>query len=344
MTNTNRVWIPDNDTRALQLHRDSIFLNCLHPSIYNPDDPDFGLKQLKAAGVSAFQLTMNSPFYSDSLTDAIKSITHWYSIIEQFQDHAILATTVEEIMQAKKDGKVAIVFGYQDPKPLEHDPKSAGMIETFHRLGVRIIQLTYQCQNYIGCGCGEPKDSGLTKFGKLFVQELNKRGIVIDLSHVGDLTSMEAIELSKHPVIFSHSAARAVFSSVRAKTDEHFRAMAKKGGVVGVIAFSPFLSDKDSTLEDFLNHIDYLANLVGVDHVGIGLDIGERKMLEDWFGQFPELRRSYSIENVYVPELEVPYKWVNITKGLVRRGYSDEEIRKVLGGNFLRVFEKVWGS
>jgi membrane dipeptidase len=155
---------------------------------------------------------------------------------------------------------------------------------------------------------------------------------------------MEAIELSEHPIIFSHSAARALFSSVRAKTDDHLKAMAEKGGVIGIIGFSPFLGANNPTIEDFLDHIDYVVDLIGVNHVGIGLDIGERKVVEDWFGMFPELQGSCSVDTIQLLDLVVPSKWVNITKGLVRRGYSDEEIRKILGENFLRVFEEVWGS
>jgi membrane dipeptidase len=344
MIHQKRARIPDDETRALSLHQSSIFFNGLQPPIYDVDDSDFGLKQLKGADVSAVSLTMNAPMYSDSLTHAIKNVALWYSIIEQYSDHAVLATTVSEIRQAKKDNKVAIVFEYQDPKPLEDQAESVTMLETFRRLGFRIIQLTYQYQNYIGSGCGELRDSGLSRFGRLFVQEMNKRRIVIDLSHVGDRTSMEAIELSEHPIIFSHSAARAVFSSVRAKTDDHLKAMAEKGGVIGIIGFSPFLGANNPTIEDFLDHIDYVVDLIGANHVGIGLDIGERKVVEDWFGMFPELQGSCSVDTIQLLDLVVPSKWVNITKGLVRRGYSDEEIRKILGENFLRVFEEVWGS
>jgi membrane dipeptidase len=227
------------------------------------------------------------------------------------------------------------------------------LLKIFYQLGLRICGLAYTRRNAFADGCGEKTDCGLSRIGELAVEEMNKLGVLIDLSHCGYTASMQAIDLSKDPVSFTHSCARGVYDHIRNLTDEQIKACAEKGGVIGVNAFSNYLHPKGlaegATVAHSLNHIDYIVNLVGVDHVGIGTDTTESRTVDEAL----ELARAY-------PELGEPPKSVtlesirkryalksimeirNYTRGLVARGYSDQEILKILGGNFLRLFKKVW--
>lgn len=206
----------------------------------------------------------------------------------------------------------------------------------------------------MGDGLGEKTNCGLSKLGVQVVEELNRLGILIDLSHSGVATTMEAMQISKDPVIFSHANARSLCDNIRNLTDEQMKALSENGGTIGILALSPFLSNRaaqtGSTMEDYLNQIDYVRDLVGVDHVSIGLDLGEASKPEDFlrlrlrYPEFP-LLDEFKRKGIYAPkELENATTLSAITKGLVTRGYSDEEIQRVLGKNALRVFRDVWGE
>jgi microsomal dipeptidase-like Zn-dependent dipeptidase len=230
------------------------------------------------------------------------------------------------------------------------------MLEVYHALGIRFMQLTYQRRNLVGDGCGERTNAGLSKFGVEVVKELNRLGIVIDLSHVGVRTTLETIELSAHPVAVTHSGVRALCDTVRNKTDEELKALAARGGVIGIPPKSGFLTEnglrEGTTIDDYIKHIDYVADLVGIDHVGIGTDVGdERKYTVERMSAFNQRYPEVAIidgdlrtEVMHTAGLQSPGTLYNITAGLVRRGYSDADIRKVLGENFARVFREVWGA
>jgi membrane dipeptidase len=211
-------------------------------------------------------------------------------------------------------------------------------------MGVRIIQLTYNERNPLGDGCTERTDAGLSDLGLEVIREMNRLGLLIDLSHVGYQTSMEAIETSHAPVIFSHSNARAICNSPRNLSDDQIRSVAARGGVVGVNDFPTFVSqDASPTIEHLLDHIDYLVHLVGDDHVGLGFDFSTET--EDDYEYFKYKQDVYPKPPwIYPSGIDGFEKIPNVTRGLVVRGYSDEAIRRILGGNFLRVFRQVWGG
>src|SRR5207249_2922710 len=174
------------------------------------------------------------------------------------------------IEAAKRAGKVAVVLQFQGGTPLDYN---ANLVEAFYRLGVRVIQLTYNERNPLGDGCTERTDAGLSDLGVRVIAEMNRLGVAVDLSHVGYRTSMEAIEASAAPVIFSHSNARAVCDSARNLTDDQMRAAAARGGVIGVNAFPAFVARHQApTVEHLLDHIEYMVRVVGDDHVGLGFD------------------------------------------------------------------------
>ena len=257
--------------------------------------------------------------------------------------------SVEDILQAKKDGKVGVVLGWQNASPIENDLKRLAL---FHALGVRIIQLTYNERNLLGNGCYERKDEGLSTFGEDAVREMNRLGILIDLSHVGDRTTLEATELSEKPVACTHANARSFHNHVRNKTDEALKSIAERGGVIGANAFPPFLRKAfESTLQDYVSAIDDLVDRVGIDHVGIGTDYtqGQPKAFFDWiFSQqgtkYQERSIAYPDPLLHPRDMETPDKFANVAYELLKRGYNQNDVAKILGGNWLRLFRDVWAE
>jgi membrane dipeptidase len=221
--------------------------------------------------------------------------------------------------------------------PLEGE---LGLLEVYYRLGIRIIQLTYHFKNVCGDGCAEPTNSGLSLFGKSLIRAMNDMGIVVDLAHVGETTEREAIKESRHPVIASHSNVHSRVPAYQNKKDDMIKALADKGGVIGITAF-PRLLEPDPTVDTLLDHIDHVVNLVGADHVGIGLDFAE-----GWAEDPTQRKKLLEIDGKiydYPDGIDTISKLPNIARGLASRGYSDRDVEKILGGNFLRVFEAVMG-
>ena len=220
-------------------------------------------------------------------------------------------------------------------------------------MGVRVIQITYNERNLIGNGCWERVDDGLSNFGVDAIREMDRLGILIDLSHVGDRTTLEAIELSGNPVACTHANARAFFASPRNKTDDALKLLADKGRVVGANAFPPFLRREwESTLSDYVDAIDDLVERVGIDHVGIGTDFTQDQS-RDFFrwllsrqGTQPQEERLAQFPDpvVHPTGMETPDKLSNVAGELLNRGYRHEDITKILGGNWLRLFRRVWGE
>ena len=214
-----------------------------------------------------------------------------------------------------------------------------------------MIGLTYNWQNYVGSGCTDRSDGGVTDFGARFIRRMNELGIVVDTAHSGRRTTLDACSISSRPVIASHTSADAVSPHDRAKSDRELRALAGTGGVIGVVAVPFFLSTgRDVTIDAMLDHIDYIANLVGWQHVAIGTDwplqmtkgalsrIGE---MERQYGFRPEHRVSWTTNLIGFDDYR---DFPNITRGLVKRGYTDEQVRGILGENFLRVVDDVCGK
>jgi len=341
-----------DEERALALYHKAIVIDASDSTTLEGGDFDWKeyYVKLKNGGITAVCDTIMD--IRGNFTEAIRKIYAWYRRFEYIgQTKITLTTEASHIIDAKRKGKIAVVLATQNIRPIDDD---LGLLSIFHRLGVRIIGLTYNKRNLAGDGCAEKKDCGLSEFGAEAIKEMNRLGILVDLSHVGYKTSMDAIEVSKAPVIFSHSCVRSLCSEFRNIPDGLIKALAEKGGVIGLPVWSPFIKKtvgpytKDNprpTLQEYLAHIDCLADLVGVDHVGLGLDLSEywaREDFEKFFKMVPELGPSIKFESKYVQDLEDHSKTVNIARGLVSGGYSDQEIGKVLGGNFLRVFGKVW--
>lgn len=348
----------DEEQRAHQLHADSIIIDGLIPTDVYLANPDYR-GNLQEGGMTATNFTIAS--WPHDYAGATDEIMRCHEFVEQHADDFTLAESADDIRAAKENGQLAAIIGFQDAKPVQ---KNLRHLQAFERMGVRIIQLTYNTQNYVGSGCCERNDSGLSHFGRDVVKEMNDRGILVDLSHCADETTMDAIEAASDPVTFNHVGARAINHAYgRGKTDEQLKAVAETGGVIGVLFASSFLKrDPDThevlpaSIDDILDHVDYIVDLVGVDHVGFGSDLNdhaydvgktpETSSFRHWRPTHPEVFGSGPTDRYDPPPegLERHTELLNFTRGLVSRGYSDTEIKKILGGNFLRVFEDVWNG
>jgi membrane dipeptidase len=355
------------EDRAQEIHKKTLCINAL-VGFATSDRGDIITNfqrfcdTMREGGVSAVNLTIAS---NQNIGETCSIIAHMYNLIERVDD-SMLIKTVEDIREAKQYEKAGIIFGFQNTETLE---RKAGAMELYYNLGVRIIQLTYSEKTRAGDGCYERTDCGVSRYGIDLIKEMNRRGILIDLSHCGPKTTLEAIDFSKDPVAFTHSGAKGVNNFARIKGDEEIKALAEKGGVIGIIAESNFIKHeggkklKRATLEDMLDHVDYIRDLVGIETVCIGGDIPEVRD-EIALNRYNILRRNalkiapeepdpvinpliwyhrntYP-ETMWVKGFDTMAETINITRGLVARGYSDLEIMGVLGGNFLNLLDKVW--
>ncbi|MBN1222034.1 MAG: dipeptidase, partial [Candidatus Aminicenantes bacterium] len=315
------------------IHSSSLVVNHACPFV-NPGMNDAYIEKLRAGGIT---LAMSSVAHNHSFRGAVDQITAFYRRFED-DDRIMFVTEVEDVFAAKKEGRIGVGFHFQNSRPVEHD---LALLDVFCRLGVRVIQLTYNEKNLVGDGCTERTDCGLSEFGLNMIKRMNKLGMLVDLSHVGYRTSMEAMEVSEAPVIFSHSNANSVCPSKRNLKDDQIKALAEKKGVIGMNAFPAFVKRENPCLEDLLDHIDCIAGLVGVDHIGLGFDFAQESIEEyKAFGYDPD---TYPLPPwTYPRDIEDVSKTPNLTEGLLGRGYAEGDIKKILGENFIRVFKEVW--
>jgi membrane dipeptidase len=222
-------------------------------------------------------------------------------------------------------------------------------VEQFHALGQRVSQLTYNSRNYLGNGSTERRDEGLSDFGLAIVQKMNEVGMAVDVSHCGDRTSLDAFEVSKRPVLITHSNARALNPGhPRCKPDEVIQACGKAGSVMGITGVRNFVKNSEpTTIDDELNHFEYVAKMIGVDHVGIGSDIDLHGYDAMPAEQYKALKASYKGSYAFRDKIDIegidhPKRMYDLTEGLIRRRLTDAEITGILGGNFMRVLKEAW--
>jgi membrane dipeptidase len=345
------------EERALQLHKKVIFINGCEPTSLHCFDRNSWQKIIES-GMTAANKTIVSHEIRNEKYDRLgpnheailRKISDYYRFLNEHSDKTMLITKPGDIEEAKKGGKFGIIMGLQDAAPIGDN---VSVLTALYKLEIRIIQLSYSVRNKLADGCGEKSDAGLSMLGVRAIEEMNRLGIIVDLSHVGHRSTMEAIELSRDPVLFTHANAYSIYPVARNKKDEAIEAMARKGGVIGCMGYAPAVKGVDvPTVEDYLDHIDYIAKLVGVDHVGIGIDFPWHHATPEWnefMGQtyasaYPVSKAQIQLRGLTAKGLDSPELFPNITKGLVARGYSDQEIEKILGGNFMRVFKAVWRS
>ena len=313
------------------------------------------LADVKASGVTAVNLTVSSVgSYAKDFEETLRNIAFWDEQIGAHPDALMKIKGSADLIEAKKTGRLGLIYGFQDGTPFG---ESLDRLDLFYDLGVRIILFTYNLRNLMGDGCLEPGDAGLSLLGRSLVARMNERRVLVDLSHCGRRTTLEAIELSRQPVAITHAGCTAVADLPRNKTDEQLRKMADKGGVVGIY-FMPYLRTVGQPMaEDVIQHLEHAVKVCGEDHVGIGTD-----GLISAINVTPDYREAYKAEIAdrrkrgisapgerddaftFVPDLNTPTRFETLACLLSKRGYPDSRIEKILGGNFARLFREVWGA
>jgi membrane dipeptidase len=294
------------------------------PSRFRPAD----FLRLKNSGITALHPAVGytrGDIYSESLRD----IGRWNTFIKARPDQFLRIDTTGDFQLAKTQGKIGIVIGQQNS---EHF-RTVDDVDRFYAMGQRVSQLTYN-DNRLGGGSSEALDHGLSEYGAAIIERMNRVGMAIDISHCSDRTTLETIEASERPVLVTHSNCRyLVRYSARCKTDEAIQRMAAKGGVMGVTMVRAFVSaGAKANIESVLDHIDHIANLVGVEHVGLGSDV-------DLDGRDRHSERKYDLDGI-----DYSKKIYDLTEGLVRRNYSSRNIELILGANFQRALSAMWLS
>lgn len=301
----------------------------------------------EASGVDVVSQTVGAfariPFSYEAAVENLAQLTRRFDAV----DRLVKVTRARDAERAKAEGKRGLILNFQNTT---HVGQDLDLLEFFYDLGIRIVQLTYNMRNFVGDGCTERSDAGLSYFGHQVIRRMNDRGILIDLSHCGLRTTLEAIEASTRPVAVTHSFSRELSAHDRGKTDEILRALAARDGYYGVLLVPFFITaDETATLDHFTAHVDRAVEIMGIGKVGIGTDWGtvlpkalERLMDAEMvkFGFRPEHRTSWGAT---VEGYRSWREWPNITRALVWRGYSDGDITRLLGANFLRIFRDVAG-
>ncbi len=329
------------DKAALQLHRDSIVFDGLVIAKWERQV----FEDMQRGGLSAANCTCT---VWEGFTDTMDNIARWKCWLAENDDILLQVHEVEDIRRAKKEGRVGIVLGWQNTFAIESE---IYRLQLFRDLGVRFMQLTYNTQNLVGSGCWESKDNGLTDFGHDVIDQMNELGIVMDLSHVGEQTCRDAVAHSKVPAAFTHCVPRGLLDMPRNKSDDLLRLTVDKGGFVGFAPYGPFLpTGENSTIEDCVDGIEYTTNLVGEDAVGIGTDFtqGHDADFFTWLrsdkGNGRPLIKGLAGRPKNPIGLDGMKDYPNLTAAMLRRGWPEERVRKIMGENWLRYLSDVWGN
>ena len=292
----------------------------------NFGEADF--RKLRDSGIDVFHpaVAFDAPHPYDVTLDWFGK---WNRFIGQHPEFFLRVDNTRDLACAKERGKIGIILGMQDANHL----RSVEDVDAFYRMGQRLTQLTYNTVNRLGTGCMAAHDAGLTQFGQQVVARMNDVGMAIDLSHCGERTTLDAIQASKKPVLITHSNCRALAPPVaRCKSDEAIRAAARKGGAIGLTSVRHFVRAHDPvTVEDALDHFDHAVAIAGIEHVGVGSDL-------DLDGRD---RRTGPL-HYDIAGLNHTQRMYELTEGLIRRGYTNEHIGLILGGNFQRALKEIW--
>jgi membrane dipeptidase len=304
------------------------------------------LQPFKDSGINVFHIGVGLGG-ADAYLDTLKFIANWNGFLADRGDDFMRIDSAGDLDRVKASGKVGVLLGLQNSEQF----RSPADVDFFRGLGQRVSQLTYNARNLIGNGSTERRDEGISDFGAAIIERMNKVGMAVDVSHCGDRTTLDAFELSKKPVLITHSNCRALAPGhPRCKSDEAIKKVGAAGSVMGITGVRMFVKNEEpTTIEDALNHYDHVRKLIGAEHLGVGSDID----LYGYDAMPPEdnkrLRASYKgsygfREKIDIEGINHPRRMYDLAEGLIRRKYSDKEIEGVLGGNFKRVLSQIWSA
>jgi membrane dipeptidase len=301
---------------------------------------------IASSGITAINVTVSADFEG-----SVRNIALWQGEADRYPALLSIVRRHSDIAAAKQNKTLGLMLGFQNTDMIDRD---MSRLDMFYRLGIRIIQLTYNDRNYVGDGCLEQANAGLSQFGRDVVARMNALGIAVDLSHCGTQTTADGIAASTKPPLITHSGCREVYRHPRSKEDRELKAMADKGGVVGIY-FMPFIGPGPGapTVEMLMRQIDHAVKICGIDHVGIGSDLSTTPIEET-----PEYLREAKafvdgrakrgiaapdeMRPLFIPELNHPRRLEGVVRGLSQRQFTADAIEKIIGGNFHRVFKEIW--
>jgi membrane dipeptidase len=339
--------------RATRLYAQALILDCnsAPPMSERLPLPQADLDLVRGSGISVIKLTLGG--INSDFAHTVASIAQIQQLIEAHPGYFTQVRVATDMLRAKQQGKLGIILSFESVEMLGGQ---LGSLEVFRNLGVRVMQLSYNRKSPFAAGVMEPEGGGLTTLGRDAVREMNRLGIAVDLSHANPATTADVLGLSLKPPLMTHAGCAAVHAHPRNKTDEQLRALAAKGGVVGIFDL-PYLtaSPRQPTLDDYMAHLEHALQAAGEDHVGIGSDVGidpfdttPKGMAE--FARELEERRAAGLSApeedrpTYVVGLNVPNRIEIIADRLLRRGHSAAVTEKVVGANFARVFTQIWSA
>jgi membrane dipeptidase len=338
--------------RAVDLVRQSLVIDMLAPlkidmgaDFYSVPLSEKDAAEFRSSGITGFHhaVGIGGPTAREQ---ALTFFSVWGNYAARNSHVFTAVDKVADLVRAKKDGKCAVIMGLQNS---DHFLRPTD-VKFFYEIGQRCSQLTYNSQNRIGSGSTERVDGGVTDFGVSIIEAMNAVGMLIDVSHSGDRTTLDAIALSPKPIAITHSNCRALVDHPRVKTDEAIKALAAKGGVMGITGVRNFISKTEPTnIGTMVDHIDHVAKLVGIDHVGIGSDADLNGYDDVSPATNKALRAAYKDSYAFRDKIDTdgfdhPLKMYDLTEELIRRKYSDANIIAVLGGNFQRLLTSTWGG
>ncbi|MDP9008735.1 MAG: dipeptidase [Pseudomonadota bacterium] len=337
-------------TKVIDLVERSLVIDMLgplkldfRPEAYSEPLSEAEAAMFRSSGITAFHNSVGVGGAA-AYDDALQFIAAWSGFVGRNSEVFSLVGRAQDIDHAKAKHKIAVIIGLQNADEF----RDAKDVKAFYELGLRCAQLTYNSQNLIGSGSTDRVDGGVSDYGAEIIKAMNQVGMLIDVSHSGDRTTLDAIELSPKPIAFTHSNCRALNDHPRLKTDEAIRKLAAKGGVMGITGVRNFVKNKEpTTVEDVVDHIEHVVKLVGIEHVGIGTDadlMGYDHMPPD---QYQKLKAGYKSSYAFRDKIDTdgfdhPRKMYDLTAALMHRGYSNANIEAVLGGNFRRLLMATW--
>ena len=306
-------------------------------------------REMNEGGITAVHVTI---CYHEDFQEMVQNVIAWNQRFEQFSQHIFHGLTSDDVRKADEEGRTAIFFGFQNCSPIEDN---IGLVEVCHKLGVRFMQLSYNNQSLLATGCYEADDPGITRMGRQVIKEMNRVGLVVDMSHSANRSTLEAIEISERPIAITHANPSNWYDALRNKSEDVLRSLAQSGGMLGFSMYPHHLKDKSNCqLEDFCGMIARTADMIGVERIGFGSDLCQDQpdTVVEWMRNGTWTREKDfgegSASFTGFPEQPNWFKdnrdFKNILNCLRKTGFSEIEVERIAGLNWLEFFEKSFGS